>query len=225
MLAIGAMAIAAVLGLIFSQTLSVSADPDLSEDEIKERVQAQYPGEITTLELTPSGNDPIYEVELDIDGEAYSLTIDGNSGEVLQLDEKAMLAKEDQEKPDEQKNTDVVPSNKKEEASLQVKEKIEHKKPKDSEKETVNAPTEKESDKEQEKTEEKTETEKSVISTDRAIEIALGQFSGTVDDIELDTEDGRLIYEIEIESPSGEADIEIDAYTGEVLVVDIDLDD
>ncbi|MEC5424680.1 PepSY domain-containing protein [Virgibacillus sp. C22-A2] len=58
-----------------------------------------------------------------------------------------------------------------------------------------------------------------------AEEIALNSFSGTITEVELDEDDGRLIYEIEIENGNEEAEIDIDAYTGEILVLSIDRDD
>jgi len=61
-----------------------------------------------------------------------------------------------------------------------------------------------------------------VIDKDEALEIALAEFPGEVDSIELDEEDGRLIYEIEIESGDEEAEFEIDAMTGEIIVIEID---
>lgn len=61
-----------------------------------------------------------------------------------------------------------------------------------------------------------------VIEINKAIDIALNEFSGTVTALELDEDDGRLIYEIEVKTKSEEAEIEIDAYTGEVLVMEID---
>lgn len=62
------------------------------------------------------------------------------------------------------------------------------------------------------------------LSEEEAVEIALGEFQGEVDDIDLEEKDGRLVFEIEIENESAdrEADITIDAYTGEVLSVELD---
>lgn len=57
-----------------------------------------------------------------------------------------------------------------------------------------------------------------IISTDEAIAIARTVASGDVREIELDEDDGRLEYEIEI----GNYDVEIDAHTGEILDVDHD---
>lgn len=60
---------------------------------------------------------------------------------------------------------------------------------------------------------------------DKARSIALAEFSGTIEGIELDDDDDRLIYEIEIEDGENEAEIEIDAYTGEILFMDLEIDD
>ena len=47
----------------------------------------------------------------------------------------------------------------------------------------------------------------------------------TITSNELDTDDGRLTYEIEIHKDKKEAEIEIDAITGEVIVVSIEEED
>lgn len=260
MMALGAMAIAAVLGLIFSQNLSVSADPDLTYEDIREKVRAQYPGEITELELDNEGKKPIYEVEIEIDGKEHELLIDGNTGEVLKLDEKLTAKNVTKKEPLEVAEEDA----KKEDESVEIKEKVEEERTptetSQEEKVTVSAPKQEVNEKENEtkatsqatdtrvnksaetkqtekpkaekkqqqkpeKKQQQTKDEKSTISKEEAIQIALKQFSGIVEDVELDKDDGRLIYEIEIESSRGEAEIEIDAYTGKVLVVDIDLED
>lgn len=261
LMALGAMAIAAVLGLIFSQNLSVSADPDLTYEDIREKVRAQYPGEITELELDNEGKKPIYEVEIEIDGKEYELLIDGNTGEVLKLDEKLTAKNVTKKEPLEVAEEDDA---KEEDKSVEIKEKVEEERTptetSQEEKVTVSAPKQEVNEKENEtkatsqatdtqvnkaaetkqtekpkaekkqqqkpeKKQQQTKDKKSTISKEEAIQIALKQFSGKVEDVELDKDDGRLIYEIEIESSRGEAEIEIDAYTGKVLVVDIDLED
>ncbi|KIL46776.1 PepSY domain-containing protein [Jeotgalibacillus soli] len=63
-----------------------------------------------------------------------------------------------------------------------------------------------------------------VITQDEAISIALKAAPGTVVRVELDEDDGRIKYEIEIKTTDGEADIEIDAHTGDILEVDHDRD-
>ncbi|CAM3529917.1 MULTISPECIES: PepSY domain-containing protein [Saccharibacillus] len=49
--------------------------------------------------------------------------------------------------------------------------------------------------------------------------------SGTVTDNDLDRDDGRYVYEIDIRTATGSADVKIDANTGKVLWSDIDNDD
>ena len=62
----------------------------------------------------------------------------------------------------------------------------------------------------------------SFISVEEAIEIALEEFSGKVEEAEFDEDDGRYLYEIEIENGDKEAEFEIDAVTGEIIDMEID---
>lgn len=62
-----------------------------------------------------------------------------------------------------------------------------------------------------------------LISAEKAIEIAINETGGTFKNIELDEEDGRLIYETEVEKEGFEdIDLDIDAKTGEIIKVDYD---
>ncbi|WP_216829717.1 PepSY domain-containing protein [Alkalihalobacterium elongatum] len=71
-----------------------------------------------------------------------------------------------------------------------------------------------------------TENNNSIISIDQAKEIALNEVSGKIDEIELERENGVLIYEVEIETEQydddDEATVYIDAITGKVLYVEWD---
>lgn len=66
---------------------------------------------------------------------------------------------------------------------------------------------------------------KGILSIDEVKEIALTEQDGHIDDIELETDDGYTYYEVEIENHDVEYDIYIEAYTGEVLKVEIDDND
>ncbi len=58
----------------------------------------------------------------------------------------------------------------------------------------------------------------SMLSREEAIQIAITEVPGRVEDIELDEEDGIKVYEVEIEvDDESEATILINAYTGEIL--------
>lgn len=72
---------------------------------------------------------------------------------------------------------------------------------------------------------EDTAREKRILSIDEVKEIALAEREGHIDDIELETDDGYTYYEVEIENRDAEYDIYIEAYTGEVLKVEIDDND
>lgn len=64
------------------------------------------------------------------------------------------------------------------------------------------------------------------LTAAQASNIALKQVSGgKVTKVELDREHGRYVYEIELRTAQGEADVDIDANTGKVLSVDQDFDD
>ncbi|MCM3740459.1 PepSY domain-containing protein [Oceanobacillus luteolus] len=72
---------------------------------------------------------------------------------------------------------------------------------------------------------EKTNQYEDALSVEEVKQIALQKFDGKVTDIELDEDDGRLIYEMELKNEKQEADIDIDAVTGEIVEFDIDEDD
>ena len=63
------------------------------------------------------------------------------------------------------------------------------------------------------------------ITEKAAIEIAMKQAKGTVTEVELDEDDGRVIYEIEIKDGKYDYDFDIDAISGEVLKFEKDRDD
>jgi len=62
------------------------------------------------------------------------------------------------------------------------------------------------------------------ITEEAAIKIAMKQAKGTVTEIELDDEDDRVIYEIEIEDGKYDYEFDIDATSGKVLKFEKDRD-
>ncbi|MGJ9459425.1 PepSY domain-containing protein [Oceanobacillus sp. CF4.6] len=280
---IGTMAAAAILGLGFSQSGTVQADPNLSLKDVRSQLQNQYPGEITELELDKEAKSPIYEVEIGIEGKEYELSVDGNTGEVLNLTEKALqkkVASDEKtvtnkestnqdatelkftEKPNEEHPMEEKENNhdgNKDDSAKEVN--TAEKSPKITEEKAVkddDNSDDQDSTKVTQNVKSNTETAKvdsatktapapktpkkaesnnkavekpekpaknAVIGESKAKSIALDQFSGNVEEIELDNDDGRSIYEVEIKNGNKEAEVEIDAYTGAVLVIEIDTDD
>jgi len=58
------------------------------------------------------------------------------------------------------------------------------------------------------------------ISSEAAIQIALRQVPGQVIKVELDYENGILVYEIDIRNPSGIYEVHVNAVTGQILKVE-----
>lgn len=218
----GVVAIAILgFGILYSSTSQVEAA--LSTEQIKEMVQEQYPGEITEIEQETEFNRAVYEVEIKTKNREYDIKLDGETGEILNISEKPIKneqkvtndkkkdtakGEKDQsqnEKTDNNTSKDVVINEKKDDETSKNQKSENQKKDQSAQKE-------------------KDDTKIAIISIEEAKRIALGAFSGEIDDIELDTEDGRLIYEVEVERGDKEAEIEIDAYTGEIIVIEIDED-
>jgi uncharacterized membrane protein YkoI len=64
------------------------------------------------------------------------------------------------------------------------------------------------------------------LSEAQAIEIALLEVAGDVQEVELERDDGMMVYEVEIVDAEGqEYEIEIAADTGEVIEVEAEDDD
>ncbi|MFC3039708.1 PepSY domain-containing protein [Virgibacillus xinjiangensis] len=66
------------------------------------------------------------------------------------------------------------------------------------------------------------QTPSDILSHQEAVEIAQNTVSGKVIEMELDEDDGRYVYEFELRTDKGEAEVEIDAETGEVLETELD---
>ena len=190
MITLSILAGIAMLGIGIYHSGASPVNPDFSRDEIRKKVEAQYPGSISALELKKDVNDAIYEVVLETNDKSYLIEIDGITGEVTAMEERNRIS---ENKTDESDKSGT-------------------------EENKQNSPTDKEQ-------KENKDSKKAVIGSEKAKEIALGEFQGTVVELELDEDDDRFIYEIQIEKQEDEADIEIDAYTGEVILVDIDKDD
>lgn len=67
-------------------------------------------------------------------------------------------------------------------------------------------------------------SKESLITEDKAIAIAKKEVNGEIIEVELDSEDGKYEYEIELQTKKGETDITIDAKTGKVLEQELDDD-
>ncbi len=67
--------------------------------------------------------------------------------------------------------------------------------------------------------------EEAKISEAEAEKIALEEVSGDVIEKEVEKEDGKIIYEFDIETDTGEKEVEIDGMSGDVIQVEEDGED
>ncbi|WP_100012783.1 PepSY domain-containing protein [Lentibacillus sediminis] len=197
-LPLAAVVVAVVLGLAIFQSNAFTSSPELSAEEVKGLLEAQYGGavpDIAFLEKTGT-----YQAELEREGVRYHVTVDGENGEVLNLQTSGETPETSSETGDQQEEP---AENAKEESGS-----------------TENQGNEEEQSKDNQQT-----SNDGTLSKEEAKAIAQEEFSGTVEELELDGDDGRLIYEIEMVNGEDEAQIELDAFTGEVIVLEIDRED
>src|SRR5690625_1776133 len=193
-----------ITGLFYSNY--AQSEPSLTENEVKDIVSDQYPGKITDLNLKNINNNK----------------------ETNKKNNKKQTDKQTNNTPP--KTEENPKQSKKQEKNEQVKNEKETavKEEKREEEHEANVPKEQpktaEKPKEENKStpKESTDTKETVLSISEVSNIALSHFSGSIDDVELEDEDGRLYYEVEIERDEQEAEMKIDAYTGEVIVIEIE---
>ncbi|MFD2131345.1 PepSY domain-containing protein [Pseudogracilibacillus auburnensis] len=209
----GVIALAAALGFGIYHSDASQSDPKLTFDDIRNLVSSQYPGTITEIELEKKQNQSIYEVEIINDNMEYDLKLDGNSGEIIKLKEKRNVVDDDANIDAKQEidlDDEVKEQEKAQEHALDKRDA------------TGNEVALETKINKNEKKASENQSNNAVIDVAKAIDIAQQEFPGTVTNVELDEDDGRLIYEIEIEAGEEEAEFEIDAITGEIIVIEID---
>lgn len=173
----------------------IAANPDeaqLTSAEIRDMVERQYPGEITKLELEREHGKLVYDVEIKGPEGEYELKIDASTGDIVKLEEKPY-------KNVVKGDSDGQRASKDPDAQASPNDQKKTKQTKDN-----------------------ASSEKPRISIDEATEIALHKFPGTIDEVKLEREDGLPVYEVEIETDKGEVEVEVDAYTGEIVMISWD---
>ena len=67
--------------------------------------------------------------------------------------------------------------------------------------------------------------EKEFIPAEQAKTIALNEVNGTVEDVEIEKENGHFYYEVEIDKDNIDYDIFVEAYTGKIAYIRVENDD
>ncbi|WP_066155973.1 PepSY domain-containing protein [Halalkalibacter krulwichiae] len=226
-----------VLILSFTRT---GAEP-LDEIEIRDLIEGQFGGSIQSIAQTNVNGKTVYEVELLEAAGLYQVIVDPTTGEILSL-EHVLERGEVSVKPEESvvntisvdeveekiedsfgKNYSDLHINLGEKAGKLIYEITVSQENSYSDVEMDAQTGEILLITSRDKKERESETDSSqraeVIGEQEAVRIALTHVAGTVDDVELDEEDGRLIYEIEIEVGDLEAEVYLDAFTGELITI------
>lgn len=190
-----------VLGLGIFQSNASETSPEMTEAEIEKMVKEQYPGEIASIEKSHT----VYKVTLNDGEKGYTLEVNGDTGEILNIDEKEIAESDDANSDTSNNETNENSEGDSQNNSHSHHEKR-HSKGKGNKEEWHMHGKDKRG-------------KQAVIDIRKALNIGLNEYSGTVTEIELDKEDGELIYEVEIVSGNEKAEIDINAYTGEVLLI------
>lgn len=201
MISIVAVCIVVIVGFGIYQSTASSAEPELSKKEIEDLIQLQYPGTITALELEKDDNNAFYTVAIENDGNEYNVILDGNTGKVLNMKTTEKVHNEGTSQDEDDKNQPSITEPPKKDKPIAPEKDASETKKKEA------SPSH------------------AMISQKRAKEIALAEFKGKITEVELDDDDGRKLYEIELENGDSEATIEIDAYTGKIIFLEIDVAD
>ena len=211
-LVIGLTISAAVIGgFVIAQTMtsgsaatqSTESIKLITEKEAKEIALKTVNGTITEIDFDQDYQRPHYEFEIQSNNEEVNIDVDATTG-------KATITKREVEK-DKVANTKPVQTN--ETASnVQVDDDQDDDIKVSETQTTLPNPA---------------STSKEVITKAEAIKIASTVAKGTVTKVELDNDDDdqTKTYELEFKDGNVEYDVEIDAYTGNIIEVNQDLED
>ena len=217
-----------IIASVFYVKSIVSQAETIPSDTIQDQLEMMYNGKVNELELK---ND-IYEASLGREGSVYSIRVDGSTGKVLtvELEQAAEKKVATQEKLEEEKPKEPAVQPEPEAKPSPKPSPVEPKpapKPEPApapEQKPQPKPQPKPKPKPQQPVQQKPAPQKTVLLTQQqAIQIALRQLNGKVDDVEFvsTAQGGYSLIEIEIDVEDGpdEATYQIHAISGKVMSV------
>ena len=221
---LGGLIVFGVAFLIFQSSPSTT-EATMTRQEAEKIAQDQFQGEVVSVEF----DDGRYEIEIETADAHYELKIDAETGKIVKLEEDRSRQQVTQKSEVEEKKADGLDTAD-QTVDLDAKEDVNEKDKKETvKKEEPKAETKEEPKKVVVKTEEKQTnkpaTEKPsknvILTSAEASKIAHNQVAnGTIIKIELESDDGQRYYEIEMYTDTQEVEIEIDAYTGKVIMIE-----
>ncbi len=237
--------LAIILGLllvgfgIYQITGKESKADELTSEEIKEIVSEKYEGEIVKLEYEKEAGEAIYEVDIIDQDVKYEVELLASTGEVIKSSEEkySISSKNKQDKTEEVTDYDadkLCQAVKQAEKAYdgQVVEveydqqlgepvyqvKVNHK----GNKKKVTYNSELKVIEEYDKKTNSSNYEIPQVSFCEVIELASSETEGVIEEVELDYEQGQLVYEVKVENGDKDTDLVIDAMTKEILSVELD---
>ena len=223
-----------VVGIIYIGSL-LSKEEQISSDEIQTQLEVMYEGTVDSLVM----ENGVYIAEMTRAGAVYAAEVDAVTGSVLSMNQLSEMVVEPESEP-EPEPPEVLSE---EEIRKVIAKEYEDEIERISLNKKSDAPFyEVEAVKNQVLVKVKVDaitggiisaepqeatSNNALISREQAIEIALGQLNGEVEDVEFEQTDDGGFYLIEIEQDNDEGDdveavIQIHAITGEVITVDWD---
>jgi uncharacterized membrane protein YkoI len=194
-----AVLVVAVFGLYRMQ--ASAGEPEMTIEQARQQAEKQYSATVTEIELDRSGSEPRYEIDLENGETRYDLILNGNTGEVINLKESTI-------------QSTLMPE-------VTDKDAADDKQQDDSSDTDTKQPADKNTTSPQ-----KQASQAEVkITMDEAIKIATDEVGGSVTESEFDEEDGLPVYELELQTADDEADVVINAQSGEIITITYDRED
>ncbi|RBP92398.1 putative membrane protein YkoI [Cytobacillus firmus] len=212
--------LAALLVFAAVQFTNVSSSESITESEAREIIKDRYQGEILNLKKVNS----TYLIEMKRDQGFYQIKLSEKRGEILSFEKKDQISNAEQKQLDEEKIKEIIQAE--ENGELLSLKKVTQK-----EKSAFEAIVQKDEEKIKitvdalngeilSRVAEENKGPVKNLTEEEAVQIALKNEPGEVDDISFGETDKGPYYLVEIEKDDGsEAAVEIHAITGKVLSV------
>jgi len=203
---VGAMVLLVVMFTVWQVSRMMTSAQPLTAEEATQKVQELYSGDIVSVKEGPD----LYLITIVLDPGTYEIEIDRESGEIASMTrtKEGVASNEgDQKEPTIGEEQTENPTNTSQE--------------KPSEQDSIENPSENQGIPSTEDNPNAHPETPKQLTEKEAIEIALKQLNGEVEDVEFEESGGSTYYlvDIEREGEEAEATIQINAISGEVMSV------
>ena len=238
---IGGLTVFFVSAYVFQFAMGTT-EAKMSIEEIEALASERFPGEVVEVEY----DDNTYEIEIKTETQSFELVLDATSGEILYLEKKNQVvattddvdvkadqtsgqtttddttetsSDDDNQAGEATDTTDADITN--DDTNEQITDAVETTPPSTTDdKNAKSIPNDKASDVAKEAV---ANTPAVMINQGQAQKIAREKTNNAkVTEIELEEDDGTTYYQVELENATHEFEVEIDAFTGKVLIIEME---